>query len=506
MLQHRQLSLLACLIAGALTPLSLSPFNLWLIGLLSLALFAIILSRCPSAKTSLLAAYIFAIGYYGTGVSWVFVSIYYFGSTSFILAIIMTILFILFVALFFALPFYAMHWFKPSLRLLLGFPLLWVFSEWLRTWILTGFPWLYIGYSHLETPLSGWAPIGGVLLIGLWSSLSSSTLALWLMRSYSLPIRIAIIGLVATLWLGGYILQSIPWTEPAGDNVSVGLVQPNIPQDQRWKPSYRNTIKQRLRELSGPLWSNDWIIWPEAAIPHLYHNSLDFIDETRALAKQHNTIVVTGVLYNDWPLNKQQPDYYNSIIGIGDAEGIYHKQRLVPFGEYVPLEHFVRGLIDFFNLPLSVISSGQSEQNNLRLGQHILANAICYEIAYPNLVANQAKGSSVLLTVSNDAWFGHSIGPIQHFQIARMRALEIGRYIIRGTNNGISAIIEPDGQIQAQTEQFVATRLEGTITPMQGTTPYMRWRDYPLLVLFVLLAAAGFRKDIGIGKITFHSE
>ncbi|MGS2717256.1 apolipoprotein N-acyltransferase [Eionea flava] len=496
-------SLLLCLFAGAITPLSFAPFHLWPVSLLSLAILGALLSRAPTAKLSLLLALAFGLGYFGTGVSWVYVSIYYFGSTGWFLAILMTSLFIAFVAYVFALPFYLLRYCKPTLRLLIGFPVLWVLSEWLRTWVFTGFPWLFLGYSHTDTLLSGWAPIGGVLLISFFSVLSSSLLAmlaLWArdQRHSNLPNKVRTkilyptIGLVAALWIAGYPLSLISWTTALPNNVSVGLVQPNIPQHLRWSPDYQETIRERLRELSKPLWGKDWIIWSEAAIPAPYQYATDFINETKHRAQQSGSTVISGVLYEK-PITTSNvhkgQQYFNSVIGIGDSDGIYHKQRLVPFGEYVPLESWLRGLIEFFDLPFSVITQGSNQQEPLRIGEHLLANAICYEIAYPALVAQQAASSHALLTISNDAWFGDSIGPLQHFQMARMRAIEIGRYVIRGTNNGVSAIINTKGKVTQKSDQFVMDHLEGYITPMTGNTPFMIWRNGLILSLLIALSA-----------------
>jgi apolipoprotein N-acyltransferase len=488
---------IACLLLGAITPLSFAPYNEWFTCLISIALFAALLNHASSGKQYFFLALTFGLGYFGTGVSWVYVSIYHFGSAPLPLAILLTVLFVSFVATFFALPFYALTWLKPSLRLLLGIPLLWVFSEWIRTWIFTGFPWLFVGYAHTDTLLSHWAPIGGVLLLSLYSVFSSCAVAAIFCRQLSLSRALLSLVCVVSIWSSSWILQAIEWTQAINDKISVGMVQPNIPQHLRWTPDYQQIIPERLHTLSEPLWGKDWIIWPEGALHNVYSLSLDFIEATQQQAAAHNSTVISGVIY-DQPSNNdaERQQYFNSIISMGDDNdnNIYHKQRLVPFGEYVPLEDWIRGLITFFDLPFSVISSGTSAQPPLTLGTYSLANAICYEIAYPALVATQAHQAHVLLTVSNDAWFGHSIGPLQHFQMARMRAMEIGRYIIRGTNNGVSAIIAPDGSIQAQGEQYIETYIEGSVIPMTGTTPFMRWKNILVLSILGIMGLISIRR------------
>lgn len=493
--RHPWLARIICALLGAITPLSFAPYNEWFISIISIAIFAGILNKAYSGKAFFLLTLAFGLGYFGTGVSWVFVSIYYFGSAPFPLAILLTSVFVSFVATFFALPFYALTWCKPSLRLLLGIPMLWVFSEWVRTWIFTGFPWLFVGYSHTNTLLSGWAPVGGVLLLSLWSVCSSCILAALFCRQLSIQKALLSAICALSIWLGGWGLQSIVWTQAIDDEITVGMVQPNIPQHLRWTPEYQKIIPERLHSLSEPLWGKDWIIWPEGAIHNVYHSSLDFIESTAQLANAHNSTVISGVIY-DLPRDEEnsRQRYFNSMVSIGNSEGVYHKQRLVPFGEYVPLEDWIRGLITFFDLPFSVISSGTDKQDHLRIGNYLLANAICYEIAYPALVATQAANAHVLLTVSNDAWFGDSIGPLQHFQMARMRAIEIGRYIIRGTNNGVSAIIQPNGTVQVEGKQFIETYVEGKVIPMTGTTPFMLWKNTLILSVLFLMALISYRK------------
>ncbi len=473
------------MLAGALTPFAIAPFNHEWLGIVTLAVLA---HRLAGSENKLLHASLFGTALYAVGASWVYISIHEFGNAPTPLALLLTTVFVVFMGLLFALPFYTMKWIASTkLRLLLGFPLLWGLSEWLRSWVLTGFPWLYIGYGHFNTPLIGWAPIGGVMLVGLLSAFSSSALCFVITHRQRLAtaqqgITAALIG---SLWLAGAALQTVDWTVPAGEPIAVGIVQPNIPLEKKWDPEFRQPSLDILSNLSAPLWDqSDWIIWPEAAVPDLYFNALDFLSDLNGQADAQQNALVTGILYDD----KAAGLYYNSVIGLGRAEGVYFKQRLVPFGEYVPLDAWLRGLIDFFNLPNSFITAGPQQQAPLHIGDYRLASSICYEIVYPALVAKQAKAADALLTISNDAWFGESIGPLQHFHMARMRAIETGRFVIRGTNNGISAIISPKGDIQQQSEQFVRTTLAGHINPMQGNTPYLLWRNGLFLLLLAGLA------------------
>ncbi len=470
--------------AGALTTLAIPPFNFPWLSILTLAVFAYVLQQQHTKKQLLSHAFLFGLGFFGTGVSWVFISINEFGGAPPPLAALMTSAFVATIAIIFALPFILIKFFRASeWRLLLGFPVVWVLSEWLRGWIFTGFPWLYVGYSQLSTPLVGWAPIGGVLFVSLLTAFTSSMIANICLKSSQLNPKLLSALVVIIFWSEGKALQDVEWTEPAGEEIAVGIIQPNISQTLKWAPEYRQPTLDILSSLSDNLWNNDLVVWPEAAIPDVYSQSQNFLGKMHQKASDTNTALITGILYDD------QQKYFNSLIGLGEAAGIYSKQRLVPFGEYVPLESMLRGLIEFFDLPASIISIGPANQSAIQTNQYRIASAICYEIVYPSLIATLAKNSHFIITVSNDAWFGESIGPLQHFHMARMRAIETGRYVIRSTNNGVSAIIAPNGDINSQSDQFIKTYLEGKATPMKGNTPYLIWKDYLTLSFLFLITA-----------------
>lgn len=478
-----------CLVSGALTPFGIAPFQTSWLSLVAVIGLIAALHSTESKKRCLVYSFCYGLGYFGTGVSWIFVSIHEHGSSSFPLALTLTALLIVFVAFVFAAPFYGLGAFKKGLmRSLIGIPTIWVFSEWLRTWLLTGFPWLFIGYSQLDGPLMGWAPVGGILLVSLLTVFSASAVFILFQKKTVTNVRWLCAIATIIVWVEGSALKQIEWTDVAGEVISVGIVQPNIPQHLKWDPEFRQPTMEILKALSEDLWTLDWIVWPEAAIPEAFFQAKQFMQSMDQRARETQTGLFTGVLYEDYQRNK----YFNTIVGLGRAEGLYHKQRLVPFGEYVPLETWLRGLIAFFDLPTSNIASGHHQQSGVRYGEYPIASLICYEMVYPSLVAKLSKNSHVILTISNDAWFGESLGPLQHFHMTRVRAIETGRYVVRATNNGVSAIISPSGQIVKRSEQFVRTNLFAEITPMRGNTPYLIWRDYFVLILLVI--AVGFLK------------
>jgi apolipoprotein N-acyltransferase len=200
------------------------------------------------------------------------------------------------------------------------------------------------------------------------------------------------------------------------------------------------------------------------------------------VARETNTTVITGIMSRD----PSTGSYFNSVIALGEGRGIYHKRRLVPFGEYVPLEDLLRGLIQFFDLPLSSTASGPDTQPALIAGRYRISTSICYEVVYPELVRTSVADADLLITLSNDTWFGESIGPDQHMQIARMRALENGRYLIRATNNGITAIVDSRGTVSATIPRFTPGVLQGSVQVMTGETPFSRWGTWSILVVCLL--------------------
>ena len=486
-------------LAGALVTLSLAPFNIWPAGVLSCALFAWLLSTCEPGQ-ALWRGWLYGLGMFGSGVSWVYVSIHVHGYAPIPLAVLLTSLFCAGLALFPAVfAWLYVRYTRPLPGgMLMGFPLLWVLFEWLRSWILTGFPWLILGYAHIDTPIAGWAPVLGVFGLSFICALTGSCIFLaWRSRQ---PIAIATYGVImAILWMGGGVLKPIQWVVRASEEpLQVAIYQPNIPQQQKWDRRYYRPILNQLESNSLPLLGHDILVWPEAAIPNYYQNAREFLDPIAEQATIAETTLITGIPYR--PDGSMQ--YHNSILALGAGEGAYFKQRLVPFGEYVPMEDVMRGLIAFFDLPMSAFSPGPQNQAPLQAAGFRVAPYICYEIVYPDLVAKSARNADLLITISNDSWFGDSIGPLQHLQMAQMRALENGRYLIRGTNNGVSAIINHRGQIVAATEQFVETSLSGEVETMLGNTPFGSFGSVPIiagsgvgLVLMVLMYL-GFWRDL----------
>jgi len=482
-LQSPRLVYVWCLIAGALVPLSLAPFEFWYVAPACLATFLFALQE-GNPNTLLLRSWSFGIGLFGSGVSWVYVSIHEYGYAPAPLAALLTALFVIGLGFVFALPFWMYGKFFQSHRLsaLIAFPALWILGEWLRSWLLTGFPWLYLGYAHVNTPLAGWLPVGGVFAVSWMVVFSGAALFVALRQQTFYPLCITVL-----LFASGYGLQRVQWTQlDAAQPISVGIVQPNFSLHDKWNPEKRSVIRQTLVTLSEPLWEADIILWPEAALNELYHEALPFLQLLDNTGKHNATTLITGILTYDTARSTfANPVIYNSVVALGTGNGLYHKVRLVPFGEYVPLESWLRGLIRFFDLPTSHMSPGAESQKLLEAGNYRVSPFICYEIVYPDLVAHNSRDTNFLITISNDSWFGDSLGPQQHLQMAQVRALETGRYVMRGTNDGISAIIDPQGKLQQASTRFKQQTLNGEIYPAKGNTPFMLTGSLPLMLLMI---------------------
>ncbi|MEH6650213.1 MAG: apolipoprotein N-acyltransferase [Motiliproteus sp.] len=489
---------LMALSGGALAPLALAPFEYWPLAIVACLSLLISLEHAKNSRQAAFRGWLFGTGLYGVGVSWVYVSIHQFGNAPIALAATLTALFAVSLALTFGLHGYLYKRYLAGrpLAIILGFPLLWILAEWFRSWFLTGFPWLLIGYAPLDSWLAGWAPITGVYGLSGFCALAAGCLYLIPTRTRKQQLRLSLLALLP--FFSGALLQQHAWTQPTDQPpLQVALVQGNIAQQLKWSPQHRQQIIDHYQSLSAPLLDRstpktELIVWPETAVPLLYDIALQQLASFEQSLLDANTGLISGVPYRTLtPANTVNPTrFHNSIMGLGNADGLYHKQRLVPFGEYVPLESWLRGLIDFFDLPMSSFSLGPANQPPLQLqldsGPTAISAYICYEIVYPDLVAETASSSNLLLTISNDSWFGDSFAPHQHLQMAQMRALETGRYLIRATNNGISALVAPNGEILANSRQFVVEILRGEVQPMTGVTPFM-WAGSTPLILFCLL-------------------
>jgi apolipoprotein N-acyltransferase len=267
--------------------------------------------------------------------------------------------------------------------------------------------------------------------------------------------------------------------------LKIALIQGNVPQEFKWLSDYQIPSMQRYLQLSQEHRDADIIIWPETAIPMFYSDVSKYMPGfLEYLTREHikyDTDFLLGV-----PVMKEDGSYYNSVASLGSQPGFYYKHHLVPFGEYIPFQSTFGELLALLDVPLSAFSAGDARQVNLRSAGEAIGTSICYEDAFGELIRNSLPAATLLVNVSNDAWFGDSIAPPQHLEIARMRALETGRYLLRATNTGISAMIDVKGKVMDQAPQFNVITLRVIAQPYQGMTPYVRFGN-GLIISFLLV-------------------
>lgn len=476
---------LLALIAGALLPLAFAPYDLYPLAITSL-LILFLLWLDSSVRRAMWRGLLFGIGMFGVGVSWVFISMYHYGQVSLALSLFITAMFVLVMSLFIAFAAGAAvkirnrYGAKPTVALLWIFPAVWVLFEWIRGWMFTGFPWLSVGYSQVEAPLGGLASLLGVYGVSFSVAITASLLAIVLYSIHVGGRSRHIVGL-ALLWCAGFLFSQVNWVSPAGEPMRVTLLQGNIPQELKWLPSMRAPTIDLYAQMTRENWESDLVIWPETALPAFFHESTNFLALMNEEAQQNNTDILLGLVY----LDRVTREYYNTMMSLGSETGFYHKRHLVPFTEYLPLKEWLSSVINIIQVPMSDFSAGSHDQPPLLMAGQKVGISICFEDAFGEEVIMKLPEATLLVNVSNDAWFADSSAPHQHLQMARMRAMESGRPMLRATNTGISAIIDHRGVFQSRAPQFEEAALSSDVVPMQGATPYVLVGNLGILALLL---------------------
>ncbi len=483
------------LVCGALLPFSFAPYEFfWLQFPLLALLFISCLDQKPAV--SFRRGFLFGLGWFVHGIHWLFYSLHFHGAMPAPIAAVTIVLLSSVLALFPAFSMYLTNrYIKTSALLMVAlvYPVGWIIFEWLRGYVLTGFPWVQTGIAHIDTPLAGFAPLTGGLGTGLMAAVIAGLIVASLLKKGTKNTFFKIsIPLISGIYISGYLLGLIQWTQPVGELIKVSLIQGNITQAEKWKRENRWPTMKMYRELTQENWQSDLIIWPETALPGFRNGVRKYLNELREEAEKNNTEVLLGVFVR----NQQTKRYYNSVITLDDQ--VYKKRHLVPLGEYFPF----RALLGFFsqwvNIPMSDIENGAAEQPLIKAAGQSIGVNICFEDAFDRDVLRDLPEATLLVNVSNDAWFEDSPEPWQHHQIARMRALETGRYLLRATNTGVSSVIGPKGEVLAISSQFKREVLTADVTGYEGATPYTLWANYLLVgggMLFLILL---YRKGMAL--------
>ncbi|MDM8568302.1 apolipoprotein N-acyltransferase [Thiotrichales bacterium HSG1] len=479
-LSNLKLGDILALLSGSILPLAFAPYSIFPIAILSLVIL-FLLWQNVTPQRAWWRGFLYGVGMFGVGVSWVHISFYQFGGLPMIGAILLTLVFILVIAMYPAFLGWLLIRFFPKYNLLL-LPAAWTLMEWLRGWLFTGFPWLSIGYSQIDSPLNNFAPLLGVYGVS-WIVVFTAVLLVYIINLKRRAI-LPVIALVS-LWTIG-LLAEVEWTKSVDKPIKVALIQGNIPQEFKWLSGFQLPSMLRYLELSQSQRDVDLIVWPETAIPLFYHEipsyAPNFLEELQREHLEHKTDFLIGV-----PVMNTDGTYYNTVMNFADKPSFYYKNHLVPFGEYIPFQVIFGNFFKLLNIPMSEFSTGAAKQIPLTSAGHFIGISICYEDAFGDLTRNSLPMAELLVNVSNDAWFGDSIAPHQHLEIARMRALETGRYLLRATNTGISAVIDNKGKIIAQSPQFKITSLRTEVQAYQGMTPYVQFGDNLIVIISLLM-------------------
>ncbi len=485
---------------GALLTFAYAPFDLWWLPFLVLPIWLWISHQF--VERPFLNAWFFGLGFFGAGISWVHVSIATFGGVPLIVSILLMLLLCGYLALFPAIFSYLLKRYFNVLLWPLAAPFIWMSTEWLRAHFLTGFPWLSIGYTQTSSPFKAFYPLIGEVGLSVVMILLAAVLTVAMVkRSLASILSAATVYSVAAVSV--FILSEQAWVTPSGQSKTAALVQGNIEQSIRWRPEQDKPTMQKYIELTEAHWQHDIIIWPEAAVPRLEVLAIDYLQQLDLMASKHNSALITGIV----DVNLESGEAYNKLIALGlntptentqpyqyPNQNKFAKHHLLPIGEFVPFEALLRPLAPIFDLPMSSFSRGGYVQDNLEAKGLQLSPAICFEIAFPKqIAANITEQTDAIITVSNDAWFGDSHGPHQHLQIARVRAMEFGLPVLRATNTGVTAAFDHEGEVLGALPQFQAAVLSVEFELVDGTTPYFRLGNLPIIILCCLGIAFALR-------------
>ena len=482
-LSTHYLYLIRACFAGLLIPLGFAPFHLSGLSILGIALLYAQLQN-QTLKQSFLTGFVFGLGFLGFGVSWVYVSIHEYGHLNWLFSGFITLVFVVYLAIYPGLVAFAYTKLVGQSTLLMSsllFSALWCLGEYLRSTVMTGFPWLLLGFGQIDSPLKFLLPIVGVYGVGFIACLASafliSSARTTLMRRYLWLLMF--IGIL----VAPSLLRHQQWATISKSPVSVGVIQANLSMRDKWNEAlfwtlldfYRTGIDQLMGE-------KQLIVLPESAIPLPASYVSDIIDKLHVDASNAGTSILLGI---PEPTSPEESYYYNSVLSLGSAKGKYLKQHLVPFGEFIP-QPFA-GIVRQLGIPFANLKPGSRHQSLIHVHNHPIASLICYELAYPELLRKQLPEAEWIVSISDDGWFGHSLAMYQQLQMAQVLSLQTGRYQVVANNDGLSSIINTEGSLSASLPAFSSGILEANLYPATGLTPWVYFGDKPALMFSAMI-------------------
>lgn len=471
--------LLRAFIAGLLLPFGFAPFHLPGLTILGIAFFYAQLRTQP-LKQSLFTGFAFGLGFLGLGVSWIYVSIHEYGHLTILLSVLITLAFIAYLSLFPALVAVLYHKLAAKCSFLsagLLFSALWCLSEYLRSTLMSGFPWLLIGCGQIDTPLHYLLPVVGIYGVSFLTCFAATLLVAVVQTPK--PKRYVWLIAFVVLLISPSVLKYAKWTTTRDTPISVGVIQANLSMRDKWDESlFWQLVQQYKDEIEQLIGKKQLIVLPESAIPVPEHYVSELLDSLDAKAEQAQSSILIGI---PQIASVDERYYFNTIVTLGMAKGHYIKQHIVPFGEYIP-QPFER-IMSWFEIPIANLKPGSSDQPLLNILDHPIASLICYELAYPMLLRKQLPEAEWIVSISDDGWFGHSLAMYQHLQMAQALSMQTGRYQVVSNNDGLSSIIDNHGHIVHSLPAFSSGTLEANIYPAKGTTPWIYYGDLPILLL-----------------------
>ncbi|BAC24592.1 lnt [Wigglesworthia glossinidia endosymbiont of Glossina brevipalpis] len=487
------IKIFTALFFGSLNVISFSPYNFWPASIISIFGLLIITTNCKNLINSAKLGFLWGIGNFFNEIYWIYISINKFFGINLFFSIIIILLLSSYLSLYPTIFVILTKFFFPKINFFLfcvGAPSAWMISEILRSKILTGFPWLEIGYSQINGPLKGLAPIIGVSGISYILIIISGMCVLSFYKKSYYPIIFIIFIITLT-----YPLNFFKWYSVKEKSTKIALIQGNISQHTYIDNNQiQKNLEQYLKITKKIINSSNIIIWPESAIPCDEISCRNFLLKIDKELKLKKSYLITGII------SLKKSNYYNSIITLGgnspyldNSKNKYYKYNLVPFGEKLPLKSILNPIFNKLGLSLIDLKKGDFFQNQLKIFDFNIVPSICYEIIFGDRIRKNVKiNTDFLLTISNDSWFGDSIGPWQHFNMARMRALETGKNLLRASNNGITAIIGPNGELKSKLPQFVNDFLLEEVFSTMGVTPYVKFGNIPLLFFSIICFIISF--------------